>query len=193
MQELFPSRATGRFGRRQKRERGARIPVTVVTGFLGAGKTTLVKHFLETPEGHGTAVVVNEFGEAGIDDALLRDSHREDRAARQRLPVLQFPLRPAGDAAPPGCRPRARRHSALRPHRHRDQRARRPEPDPHHLRHRPRARRRVLRRGGDHRHRGRAGHRDDRGISPKRVGSSSWPTASSCRRPTSPTRRRLTL
>jgi G3E family GTPase len=74
MQELFPSPSAGRFGRRQKRERGARIPVTVVTGFLGAGKTTLVKHFLQTSEGHGTAVLVNEFGEAGIDDALLRDS-----------------------------------------------------------------------------------------------------------------------
>ena len=56
-----------------KRERGARIPVTVVTGFLGAGKTTLVKRFLATPEGRGTAVIVNEFGETGIDDVLLRD------------------------------------------------------------------------------------------------------------------------
>ena len=74
MQELFPSPSAGRFGRRQKRERGARIPVTVVTGFLGAGKTTLVKHFLQTPDGHGTAVLVNEFGQEGIDDALLRDS-----------------------------------------------------------------------------------------------------------------------
>jgi G3E family GTPase len=74
MQELFRSPSAGRFGRRQKRERGARIPVTVVTGFLGAGKTTLVKHFLETPEGHGTAVLVNEFGQEGIDDALLRGS-----------------------------------------------------------------------------------------------------------------------
>ncbi len=74
MQELFPSPGAGRFGRRQKRERGARIPVTVVTGFLGAGKTTLVKHFLETPEGAGTAGRVTEFGEAGIDDALLRNS-----------------------------------------------------------------------------------------------------------------------
>ncbi|HEY4922119.1 MAG TPA: GTP-binding protein [Xanthobacteraceae bacterium] len=74
MQELFRSPSAGRFGRRQKRERGARIPVTVVTGFLGAGKTTLVKHFLETPEGHGAAVLVNEFGQEGIDDALLRGS-----------------------------------------------------------------------------------------------------------------------
>jgi G3E family GTPase len=34
----------------------------------------LVRHFLSTPGGAGTAVIVNEFGEAGIDDALLRDS-----------------------------------------------------------------------------------------------------------------------
>src|SRR3981081_4800828 len=74
MLELFPSPTAGPFGRRLKRERGARIPVRVVPGFLGAGKTTLVKHFLETPEGHGTAVLVNEFGQEGIDDALLRDS-----------------------------------------------------------------------------------------------------------------------
>jgi len=65
------------FGRRQKRARGARIPVTVVTGFLGAGKTTLLKRFLATPEGQGSAVVVNEFGATGIDDALLRASADE--------------------------------------------------------------------------------------------------------------------
>ena len=44
------------------------------TGFLGAGKTTLLKRFLDTPEGQGTAVVVNEFGATGIDDALVRSS-----------------------------------------------------------------------------------------------------------------------
>jgi G3E family GTPase len=74
MLELFPSPAAGPFGRRLKRERGARVPVTVVTGFLGAGKTTLVRHFLGLAEGAATAVIVNEFGEAGIDDALLRSS-----------------------------------------------------------------------------------------------------------------------
>jgi len=77
MTSLFPSRDAGPFGRRQTRARGHRIPVTVLTGFLGAGKTTLLKRFLETPEGAGTAVVVNEFGEAGIDDALLRSSADE--------------------------------------------------------------------------------------------------------------------
>src|SRR5215470_2013371 len=74
MLELFPSPTAGPFGRRLKRERGGRVPVTVVTGFLGAGKTTLVRHFLGLPEGAGTAVIVNEFGEAGIDDVLLRSS-----------------------------------------------------------------------------------------------------------------------
>ncbi len=74
MLELFPSPTVGRFGRRLRRERGARVPVTIVTGFLGAGKTTLIRHFLGLPEGAGTAVIVNEFGEAGIDDALLRSS-----------------------------------------------------------------------------------------------------------------------
>jgi G3E family GTPase len=77
MNELFPSPAAGRFGRRLKRERGARIPVTVLTGFLGAGKTTLLRRFLETPQGQGTAVVVNEFGGAGIDDALVHASADE--------------------------------------------------------------------------------------------------------------------
>jgi G3E family GTPase len=74
MLELFPSPTAGPFGRRLKRERGGRIPVTAVTGFLGAGKTTLIRHFLALPEGAGTAVIVNEFGETGIDDALLRSS-----------------------------------------------------------------------------------------------------------------------
>jgi G3E family GTPase len=74
MLDLFPSREAGRFGRRLKRERGARIPVTVVTGFLGAGKTTLLRRFLASPQGQGTAIIVNEFGAVGIDDALLRSA-----------------------------------------------------------------------------------------------------------------------
>ena len=53
------------------------MPVTIVTGFLGAGKTTLVRRFLDTPEGKGTALIVNEFGADGIDDALVRESSDE--------------------------------------------------------------------------------------------------------------------
>jgi len=74
---LFPSREAGPFGRRLRRERGARIPVTIVTGFLGAGKTTLLRRFLASPQGQGTAVIVNEFGAVGIDDALVRASADE--------------------------------------------------------------------------------------------------------------------
>jgi G3E family GTPase len=77
MLDLFPSRAAGPFGRKLKHARGGRIPVTIVTGFLGAGKTTLVRRFLASPEGRGTAVVVNEFGAVGIDDALVRASTDE--------------------------------------------------------------------------------------------------------------------
>ena len=50
-----------------------KIPVTVVTGFLGAGKTTLVRHLLQNNQGRRIAVLVNEFGEVGIDGELLRD------------------------------------------------------------------------------------------------------------------------
>ena len=48
--------------------------MTVLTGFLGAGKTTLLQRLLGTAEGRGTAVIVNEFGAVGIDDALVRGS-----------------------------------------------------------------------------------------------------------------------
>lgn len=75
--DLFPSQSAGRFGRRQKYARGNRLPVTVVTGFLGAGKTTLVRQFLQSPEGRGTALIVNEFGSVGIDDVLLRETTDE--------------------------------------------------------------------------------------------------------------------
>ncbi|MEB3359175.1 MAG: cobalamin biosynthesis protein CobW, partial [Synechococcales bacterium] len=49
-----------------------KIPVTVVTGFLGSGKTTLVRHLLQNNRGRRIAVLVNEFGEVGIDGDLLR-------------------------------------------------------------------------------------------------------------------------
>lgn len=49
-----------------------KIPVTVITGFLGAGKTTLVRQLLQQNDGRRIAVVVNEFGEVGIDGELLR-------------------------------------------------------------------------------------------------------------------------
>jgi G3E family GTPase len=52
----------------------SRIPVTLVTGFLGSGKTTLIAQLLAQPGFAGTLVVVNEFGEVGIDHDLLEAS-----------------------------------------------------------------------------------------------------------------------
>ena len=54
-----------------------RVPVTVVTGFLGSGKTTLVNYILSANHGKRIAVIENEFGEIGIDDALVIDAEEE--------------------------------------------------------------------------------------------------------------------
>lgn len=50
----------------------SKIPVTVITGFLGAGKTTLIRHLMANPQGKRLAVLVNEFGTAGVDGDILQ-------------------------------------------------------------------------------------------------------------------------
>jgi cobalamin biosynthesis protein CobW len=50
----------------------ARIPCTIVTGFLGAGKTTLIRHVIASANGRRLAVIVNEFGDVGIDGEILK-------------------------------------------------------------------------------------------------------------------------
>jgi cobalamin biosynthesis protein CobW len=50
----------------------AKIPTTIVTGFLGAGKTTLVRNLIENARGRRLALLINEFGDVGVDGEILR-------------------------------------------------------------------------------------------------------------------------
>jgi cobalamin biosynthesis protein CobW len=54
-----------------------RVPCTIVTGFLGAGKTTLIRHLLSNARGRRLAVIVNEFGDVGIDGEILKGCGNE--------------------------------------------------------------------------------------------------------------------
>src|SRR5512141_2384021 len=59
------------------RANAERIPVTVLTGYLGAGKTTLLNRIVSEDHGHRYAVIVNEFGEVGIDNDLILNTDEE--------------------------------------------------------------------------------------------------------------------
>jgi len=50
----------------------AKVPVTIVTGFLGAGKTTLIRHVLQNAGDRQLALIINEFGDVGVDGEILR-------------------------------------------------------------------------------------------------------------------------
>ncbi|WP_343669336.1 cobalamin biosynthesis protein CobW [Chitinophaga sp.] len=58
----------------------SKIPVTIITGFLGSGKTTLIRNLIQNANGRRLAVIVNEFGEMGIDGELIKSccSNEED-------------------------------------------------------------------------------------------------------------------
>ena len=65
------------FHERRDEAQDTKIPVTVLTGYLGAGKTTLLNRILSEPHGKKYAVIVNEFGEVGIDNELIVDADEE--------------------------------------------------------------------------------------------------------------------
>ena len=54
-----------------------KIPTTIITGFLGAGKTTLIRHMLENAQGRRIALIINEFGDLGVDGDILKDCGEE--------------------------------------------------------------------------------------------------------------------
>ena len=62
----------------QSGESGGRVPVTVITGFLGSGKTTLVNRILAEQHGRKVAVIVNEFGEISVDGQLILNQDQEE-------------------------------------------------------------------------------------------------------------------
>jgi cobalamin biosynthesis protein CobW len=55
-----------------------KIPVTIITGFLGSGKTTLISHLMKNPQGKKLAIIVNEFGNLGIDGDILKNCADEN-------------------------------------------------------------------------------------------------------------------
>ncbi|MEP4198857.1 MAG: cobalamin biosynthesis protein CobW [Aliishimia sp.] len=62
-----------------------KVPVTVITGFLGSGKTTLVRHLMQNPQGKRLAIIVNEFGDVGVDGEILKSCAIPDCPAENIL------------------------------------------------------------------------------------------------------------
>lgn len=63
----------------------SKTPVTVITGFLGSGKTTLIRHLMQNPQGKRLAVIVNEFGDVGVDGEILKSCAIPDCPAENIL------------------------------------------------------------------------------------------------------------
>ena len=84
----------------------ARVPCTIVTGFLGSGKTTLIRHVLENANGRRLAVIVNEFGDVGECHPQRRSSGlaRDSRGAQNGLAERQGRRTNRRRGTPPGGR-----------------------------------------------------------------------------------------
>mgnify|MGYP001372356913 CR=1 FL=1 len=67
-----------------------KIPATVITGFLGAGKTTMIRNMLENADGKRIALIINEFGDLGVDRGDVLAGH----GVQGPLPQVQHPRDP---------------------------------------------------------------------------------------------------
>ena len=84
----------------------AKTPVTIVTGFLGAGKTTLIRHLMANAGGRRLALIINEFGDVGVDGDLLKGC--ADGPARKRR-SSNSPTAASAARSPTNSPPRWRR------------------------------------------------------------------------------------
>src|SRR5436305_12057628 len=95
----------------------SKASVIILTGFLGSGKTTLLNRILTAEHGRRVAVIVNEFGEVGIDHHLLLSSNQEVVQNEQWLRLLHRPRRSGAQLLPAHGTPREVRHRGHRDHR----------------------------------------------------------------------------
>jgi G3E family GTPase len=62
-----------------------KIPATVITGFLGAGKTSLIRHLLEHSSGRRLALLINEFGNLGIDRGIIHPKPTSGSGTKRQI------------------------------------------------------------------------------------------------------------
>lgn len=76
---------------KEKKEKMRKIPITIITGFLGVGKTTLMRSLLENTRGKKMAVLVNEFGEVGVDGALIAACCEAEGCSTSSDNIIELP------------------------------------------------------------------------------------------------------
>jgi Flp pilus assembly CpaF family ATPase len=69
------------------------IPISILTGFLGSGKTTILGHLLRQSGFSRTAVIINEFGEVGLDHELVEANSRPAASAAKSAPTWRKPCK----------------------------------------------------------------------------------------------------